>query len=424
MKVMVVGSGAREHAIAWKISRSPLVDEIIVAPGNAGIAEIAKTFQINVADIVSLADLAEQERVDFTIVGPELPLTLGIVDEFERRGLRVFGPKKSSAEIEGSKVFAKEFMKRHKIHTAKYFVANSAPEAEGLVNSGLLDYPLVIKADGLAGGKGSIICKDPAEAEQAINSIMREKIFGVAGERVVIEEFLRGEEVTFMVVTDGYHAIPLASSMDYKKAFDGNQGPNTGGMGAISPSPSMGRALAKEIMEKVIIPTLEGLKQEDRRYKGILYAGLMLTKKGVKVLEFNCRFGDPETQAVLLRMESDLLELLLSAEKGDLKNYKPKWSKRPSACVVLASRGYPESYETGKIISGLDNIHKFPGLVVFHGGTKRVNENIVTSGGRVLNVCSTGSNLSSCMNSIYNAIENINFEGMFFRRDIGRKVSE
>lgn len=424
MKVLVVGSGAREHAIVWKISRSPLVDEIIVAPGNAGIAEIARTFQIDVADIVSLADIAEQERVDFTIVGPELPLTLGIVDEFERRGLRIFGPKKSSAEIEGSKIFAKEFMKRHKIPTAKYFVASSAPEAEGLVNSGLLDYPLVIKADGLAGGKGSIICRDPAEAEQTINSIMREKIFGVAGERVVIEEFLKGEEVTFMVVTDGYHAIPLASSMDYKKAFDGDQGPNTGGMGAISPSPSIGRNLVKEVMEKVIIPTLEGLKQEDRRYKGVLYAGLMLTKKGIRVLEFNCRFGDPETQVVLLRMESDLLELLLSAEKGNLNNYKPKWSKRPSACVVLASRGYPESYETGKVISGLENIHKFPGLVVFHGGTKRLNENIVTSGGRVLNICSTGSNLSSCMNSIYKAIENINFGGMFFRRDIGRKVSE
>jgi phosphoribosylamine--glycine ligase len=423
MKVMVVGSGGREHALAWKISRSPLVDEIVVAPGNAGIAEIAKTFPVNVADIVSLADLAEQERVDFTVVGPELPLTLGIVDEFERRGLRIFGPKKSAAEIEGSKVFAKEFMKRHKIPTAKYIIANSAVEAEGIVNSGLFDFPLVIKADGLAGGKGSIICKDLAEAEQAINSIMRNKIFGVSGERVIIEEYLKGEEITFMVVTDGHYAIPLASSMDYKKAFDGDQGPNTGGMGAISPSPSIGRALTKEVMEKVIIPTLEGLKKEDRKYKGILYAGLMLTKGGIKVLEFNCRFGDPETQAVLLRMESDLLELLLSAEKGDLKNYKPKWSKRSSACVVLASRGYPENYETGKIIKGLENIHKFPGIVVFHAGTKKEGDNIVTSGGRVLNVCSTGSTLSSCMNSIYNAIESISFDGMYYRRDIGRKIS-
>lgn len=422
MKVMVVGSGAREHALAWKISRSPLVDELIVVPGNAGIADIAKTFQINVADIVSLADLAEEERVDFTVVGPELPLTLGIVDEFERRGLRIFGPKKLSAEIEGSKIFAKEFMKRHKIPTAKYIIANSAVEAEGFVNSGLFDYPLVIKADGLAGGKGSIVCKDPGEAEHAINLLMREKVFGKSGERVLIEEFLKGEEITFMVVTDGHHAIPLASSMDYKKAFDGNQGPNTGGMGAISPSPSINKAITKEIMEKIIIPTLDGLKKEDRKYKGILYAGLMLTKKGAYVLEFNCRFGDPETQAVLLRMESDLLELLISAEKGDLKNYKPKWSKRVSACVVLASRGYPENYETGKIITGLENIHKFPGVVVFHAGTKRDDSKIVTSGGRVLNVCSTGSTISSCMNSIYSAIESLNFEGMFYRRDIGRKI--
>ncbi len=424
MKVMIVGSGAREHALAWKISRSPLVDEIIVAPGNAGIAEIAKTFQVNVADIVSMADLAEEERVDFTVVGPELPLTLGIVDEFERRGLRIFGPKKSSAEIEGSKVFAKEFMKRHKIPTARYLIANSAVEAEGFVNSGLFDFPLVVKADGLAGGKGSIICKDPGEAEQAIDLIMKQKVFGVAGERIVIEEFLKGEEITFMVVTDGHYVIPLASSMDYKKAFDGNQGPNTGGMGAISPSPSINRALTKEIMDKVILPTLEGLKNEERKYKGVLYAGLMLTKKGIRVLEFNCRFGDPETQVVLLRMESDLLELLLSAEKGELKSYKPKWSKKSSACVVLASRGYPDSYETGKIIKGLENIHKFPGVVVFHAGTKRINNEIVTSGGRVLNVCSAGTTLSACMNSIYNAIESISFEGMFYRRDIGRKISE
>ncbi len=423
MKVMVIGGGGREHVLAWKISRSPLVDELIVAPGNAGLADIAKIYPINVADIVALADLAEREGVDFTVVGPELPLTLGIVDEFERRGLRIFGPKKTAAEIEGSKIFAKEFMKRHKIPTAKFIIANSAVEAEGIVNSGLFDFPLVIKADGLAGGKGSIICKDLSEAERAINLIMKEKVFGIAGERIIIEEFLKGEEVTFMVVTDGISAIPLASSMDYKKAFDGDQGPNTGGMGAISPAPAINRALTKEIMEKVIIPTLEGMKEEGRKYIGILYAGLMLTKKGVRVLEFNCRFGDPETQAVLLRMESDLLELLLAAEKGELRNFKPKWSKKSSACVIVASRGYPENYETGKIINGLENLHKFPGIVAFHSGTKRVNDKIVTAGGRVLGICSTGTSLASCMNSIYNAIESIEFEGMFYRHDIGRRIS-
>ncbi|MGQ9619282.1 MAG: phosphoribosylamine--glycine ligase [Candidatus Aminicenantia bacterium] len=424
MKVMVVGGGGREHALVWKLSRSPLVDEIIAAPGNAGIAEIAKTFPINVADIVSLADLALEEGVNFTIVGPELPLTLGIVDEFERKGLRIFGPNKNAAEIEGSKVFAKEFMKRYKIPTAKYIIANSAVEAEGIINSGLFDFPLVIKADGLTGGKGSIICKDLTEAESSINLIMKDRVFGVAGARIIIEEFLKGEEITFMVLTDGHYAIPLASSMDYKKVFDGDQGPNTGGMGAISPCPSINRTITKEIMEKVIIPTLEGLKNEDRKFKGILYAGLMLTKKGVKVLEFNCRFGDPETQAVLLRLESDLLELLLSVEKGDLKNSKPKWSKKPSACVVIASRGYPENYETGKVITGLENLHRFPGIVAFHAGTKRVDDKIVTSGGRVLGICSTGATLASCMNSIYNAIENISFDGMIYRHDIGRKVSE
>lgn len=419
MKIMVVGSGGREHALAWKIKKSPHCEQLYCAPGNGGMAQIAEIVPIEDTDIKGLAEFAEEKKIDLTVVGPEMPLAMGIVDEFERRGLRIYGPNKKAAEIEKSKVFAKEFMARHRIPTGRFKVADTPDQAMKILNSGEFEFPVVIKADGLAAGKGVSVCANVKRAEDTIVEMMVKKKFGPAGERVVIEEFLRGREVSFIVFTDGTKVQPLVTTMDHKAAYDGDRGPNTGGMGAISPSPFVNEKLFNQIMDEIIFPTVTRLLEEGRRFKGTLYAGLMITDEGPKVLEYNCRFGDPETQAQMLRLESDLVEILMSVVDEDLLREEIKWSNKPSGCVVVASGGYPLKYEKGKLIAGLEEVAQVPGLVVFHAGTKYENGNYYTSGGRVLNVCASEPTLSATMRKIYDHIQKIYFEGMFYRKDIG-----
>jgi phosphoribosylamine--glycine ligase len=419
MKILIIGSGGREHALAWKISQSPHCEQLYCAPGNGGIAQIAEIIPIEDTNISELARVAEEKKIDLTVVGPEIPLAMGIVDEFEKRGLKIYGPNKKAAEIEKSKVFAKEFMKRHRIPTGRFQVADSPEAAMKILNSGEFDFPVVIKADGLAAGKGVVVCSNVKRAEDTITDMMVKKKFGPAGERVVIEEFLKGREVSFIVLTDGARVQPLVTTMDHKAAYDGDKGPNTGGMGAISPSPFISEKLFNQIMDEIIFPTVTRMLEEGRRFKGTLYAGLMITEEGPKVLEYNCRFGDPETQAQMLRLESDLVEVLMSVVEEDLLREEIKWSAKPSGCVVLASGGYPLKYEKGKLIAGLEEVVKIPGLVIFHAGTSFVDGQFYTNGGRVLNVCASESTLTQTMKKIYEHIPKIYFEGMFYRRDIG-----
>ncbi len=419
MKVLVVGSGGREHALAWKIAKSPHVKKLFCAPGNAGTMGIAENIAINDSDIQGLADFAAREPVDLTVVGPELPLTLGIVDEFEKKGLRIFGPTKKAAELEGSKIFAKQFMERHKIPTARFKIAESAEKAQSLVASGEFSFPLVIKADGLAAGKGVIICRDHQEAEKTIQSVMIAKQFGDAGNRVVIEECLQGKEVSFIVISDGARVLPLVTTMDHKAIYDGDRGPNTGGMGAISPSPFLTKKMFAEVIHSIVLPTITRMHEEGRKYKGALYVGLMLTEDGPKVLEYNGRFGDPETQPQMLRLESDLVEILLSAIEEDVLANEVQWSSKASACVILASGGYPGSYEKGKVIKGLEQALENPDITVFHAGTRFENGQYLTNGGRVIGVCSSERKLADVMENIYHAVSGIYFEGMQYRRDIG-----
>ncbi|MFB0564973.1 MAG: phosphoribosylamine--glycine ligase [Candidatus Aminicenantaceae bacterium] len=424
MKILVIGSGGREHALSWKINQSPLPKKLYCAPGNAGTLSIAENVDIAATDIKSLADFASKKKIDLTIVGPELPLCLGIVDEFEKRGLKIFGPNKKAAELEGSKVFAKQFMERHKIPTAVAKVAYSPEEAKKILSSGDFSYPLVVKADGLAAGKGVIICPDQEKAEEAVNLIMVEKKFGESGNRVLIEEFLRGKEASFIVITDGAKVLPLVTTMDHKAVYDGDKGPNTGGMGAISPSPFVDQALFAEVMDKIVFPTVIRMLEEGRKYKGVLYVGLMLSEMGPKVLEYNCRFGDPESQPQVLRMNSDLVETLLAAIEEKVLDRQIKWSNKPSACVVLASGGYPGNYQKGKLIKGLKEITETPGITIFHAGTKYKKGKYYTSGGRVLGVCTSEKTLPETMEKIYQAISGIHFEAMHYRRDIGTQREE
>jgi len=419
MNVLVVGSGGREHALAWKISKSPRLSKLYCAPGNGGTRLVAENIAIGDADVRALADFAARERIDLTVVGPEVPLSLGLVDEFEKRGLRVFGPNRTAAELEGSKVYAKQFMDRHAIPTGRFKVAESADEALAVLGSGEFGLPVVVKADGLAAGKGVIICKTTGEAEQAIRSIMVEKQFGEAGKRVLIEEFLRGKEVSFIVVSDGVRALPFVTTMDHKAVFDGDEGPNTGGMGTISPSPFLTDALFDEVMRTIIRPTIARMAGDGRPYKGALYAGLMLTAEGPKVLEYNCRFGDPETQPQMLRLTSDLVDLLLAAVDGNFGTHEVRWSEDAAACVILASGGYPGAYEKGKVIEGLEEAARLPGVEIFHAGTKFENGRYLTSGGRVLGVCGTGPTLAAARAKIYGAVGLIRFDGRHYRGDIG-----
>ncbi len=419
MKILVIGSGGREHALAWKLSQSPLLEKLYCAPGNPGTMSVAENVPIPDTDVQKLADFAVEQKISLTVVGPEVPLTLGIVDEFEQRGLRIFGPSRKAAELEGSKVFAKQFMARHRIPSARFKVAETASQALRLLKSGEFFFPLVVKADGLAAGKGAIVCPSLHKAEDAIEMIMVERQFGEAGKKVLIEEFLKGKEVSFIVISDGAKVQPLVTTMDHKAAYDGDAGPNTGGMGALSPSPFITPELFSEVINTIVFPTINRMREEGRKLKGVLYVGLMLTEEGPKVLEYNCRFGDPETQVQMVRMESDLVEVLLEAVSENVLKSEIRWNTKASGCVVLASGGYPLSYEKGKPISGLKEISAGSGIQVFHAGTKYEGGEYLTNGGRVLNVCASEKTLAETMEKIYSAISAISFEGMHYRRDIG-----
>lgn len=426
MKILIIGSGGREHALVWKIKQSPKVDKIFCAPGNAGISELAECANIPGDDFPALADFARKEKIDWTIVGPEKPLVEGIVDYFSERGLNIFGPDKKAAIIEGSKAFSKEFMQKYNIPTASFKIFEEASAAKEYLEKLLpsADKPIVVKADGLAAGKGVLIIKNFRQGEEAIDKIITEKIFGEAGNKVIIEEFLKGEEATVLIFTDGENILPLRPSQDHKKIYDGEKGPNTGGMGAYAPAPVINEKVFKEIEEKILFPTIRGLREEGRTYKGLLYVGLIITPKGPKVLEYNVRFGDPETQAVLPLLDSDLMEILPLCSGSGLKNKRLKWRKGAAVCVVLSSKGYPDRYEKGKIIEGLEELKKLPQVTAFQAGTKLKGDEIVTSGGRVLGITAWDEDIESAIKRAYRAIEAVHFEGVYFRRDIGQTALE
>ena len=419
MRVMIVGSGGREHALAWKISQSSHLTKLYCVPGNPGTMKFAENVPIKDSEIVKLADFAQSEAIELTVVGPELPLSLGIVDLFEQRKLKIYGPSKKAAELEGSKIFAKQFMERHKIPTGHFRIAEQPDQAVKILRSGEFTFPVVIKADGLAGGKGVFVCPNFKKAEETVQSIMIRKQFGEAGRRIVIEEFLRGKEVSFIVISDGTRVQPFVSTMDHKTIYDNDKGPNTGGMGAISPSPFLSQEMFAGVVQAIVLPTVTRMLEEGRKYKGTLYVGLMLTDDGPKVLEYNGRFGDPETQPQMLRMESDIIEVLIDAVDENILRREIQWSPKASACVVLASGGYPAKYETGKRITGLDEATRLPGIKIFHAGTRYENGEYFTAGGRVLNVCASEFTLAETLDKIYQAIRGIEFEAMYYRRDIG-----
>jgi phosphoribosylamine--glycine ligase len=422
MNILVIGSGGREHALAWKIRQSPRVKRVFCAPGNAGIAEVADLVHLAVDDVGALVRFARDERIDLTVVGPELPLTLGIVDEFHRHGLRIFGPTRDAAQVEGSKAFTKELLRRHGIPTGFFGVFSDPDEAARYVAE--VGAPIVVKTDGLAGGKGVLICQTMKEAQDAIDEVMRTRIFGDAGERVVIEQFLEGEEVSFIALTDGRSVLPLASSQDHKRAFDGDTGPNTGGMGAYSPAPIVTPALHARIMGEIMQPVVKALADAKIDYRGVLYAGLMITESGPKVLEFNARFGDPECQPLMLRLKSDLVQLMDACIDGDLATMHVEWDPRAAACVVLAAAGYPGNYEKGKIIHGLEELHGWHNGVVFHAGTAKRDDSTVTNGGRVLGVTALGETVHHAVAEAYWAVEQIHWDGVQYRRDIGHRALE
>jgi phosphoribosylamine--glycine ligase len=420
MKVLVVGGGGREHALCWKISQSPIVKALFCAPGNVGISKHATCIDIKVADIESLVRFAKAEEIDLTIVGPEIPLSLGIVDRFQEENLNIFGPNKAAAEIESSKVYSKNLMKKYDIPTAFFSTFYDYEQAVNWVKE--VKPPLVIKADGLAAGKGVIICHTEDEAIGVLNDIMRSKIFGDAGNQVVIEEFLQGEEVSFIAFTDGENVIPLESSQDHKALLDGDKGPNTGGMGAYSPAPIITPELHEAIMNRVMIPTVRALKQEGREYKGILYAGLMIDGTDIKVLEYNCRFGDPEAQPLLMRMRSDIVPIMSTISKGGVAEGDIQWYDRASVCVVMASKGYPGDYKKGFQIDRIDDVNNMDGVLVFHSGTSKDDGNIVANGGRVLGVTALGDSIPDAISAVYKAVNHIDCESLYFRTDIGKKA--
>jgi phosphoribosylamine--glycine ligase len=419
MRVLVVGQGAREHALCWKLKQSPLVHELYAAPGNAGISAVADCVPIGVADIIELADFAEQLKMDLTIVGPELPLTLGIVDEFQKRGLAIFGPTRLAAELEGSKVFSKEFMRKYGIPTADAAACNSIDEARAALKK--MGYPAVLKIDGLAAGKGVVIVESAAEADEYLRMVFEDRKFGNAATRILVEEFLTGEEVSFMVITDGTRSLPLAPAKDYKKAFDGDTGPNTGGMGAHSPAVVLSGETAAEIMKSIILPTVQGMAAEGRTYTGVLYAGLMLTADGPKALEYNCRFGDPETQVQMLRLEDDLADVCLKVAHGNLSDVKAlTFRKEAAACVVVAVDGYPDDFVKGQEVE-IDPVDD-DSVVVFHAGLVKKGGKLVNQAGRVASVCARAASLSEALAKAYEAAPKVRFEGARYRRDIGYRA--
>jgi phosphoribosylamine--glycine ligase len=419
MNILVIGAGGREHALCWKIKQSPKVKRLYCAPGNGGIAGIAECVDIKVDDVGLLLQFALRKQIDLTIVGPEVSLVAGIVDAFAQKGLKIFGPSRAAAELEGSKVFAKEFMHRRNIPTATYKVFDDASLALTFLQAA--QFPLVIKADGIAAGKGVYVCADLKQAKAAIDEIMVQKIFGEAGNKIVIEECLQGPEASVLAVCDGKHFFVMPTAQDHKRIFDDDVGPNTGGMGTFSPSPLVTAEVLDQIVARIIEPAIRGMYQEDNPFKGILFAGLMLTADGPKALEFNVRFGDPETQSILPRLQSDIVEMFLAACDGRLHEIKIRWDEKACVCVVIASGGYPGKYQNGFAIHGLEEV-KDEDTVVFHAGTKNDGGTLVTNGGRVLGVTSLGRNLEAAAAKAYNAVSKIEFDHMFFRRDIGTKV--
>jgi len=421
MKVLVIGSGGREHSLVWKLHQSPRVSEIYCAPGNAGISKLAKCVAISATDVKGLVTFAKKQKIDLTLVGPEASLTLGVVDAFEKQGLRIFGPSKKAAILEGSKVFTKKFMQDHDIPTAGFAVFRKRARAIEYVER--VGAPLVIKADGLAAGKGVIVAQTVQQAIDAINVIMKDKVFGAAGNKVVVEDFMTGEEASFLAFTDGKTVLPLPTSQDHKPIFDDDKGPNTGGMGAYSPAPVVTPALEKQIMNKIMIPTVKGMAKEGRPYRGILYAGLMIKNGKARVVEFNCRFGDPEAQPLLMRLQSDLVEIIEAVLDERLHKIRLDIDPRPTVCVVMSSGGYPGSYEKGKAITGLDKAAKQESVVVFHAGTALKNRKTVTAGGRVLGITAIGSDLDEAISRAYKTVAMIKWPGSFYRTDIGAKAA-
>jgi len=420
MRVLIIGKGGREHVLAWALAKSGSVEKVFIAPGNTGTALIGENIDIGVSEFEKLAEFAEREKIGLTVVGPEDPLVNGIVDFFEEKDLNIFGPSRKAAIIEGSKIFARDLLKKYGIPSAEYGAFDSAEGAKQYLKE--KGTPIVVKADGLAAGKGVIVCETEEEAEKAIDKMFVEKEFGKAGDKVILEEKLVGEEASYLVFSDGKNILPMVSSQDHKPVFDFDKGPNTGGMGAYSPVPVVTEALEKEVLEKVMKPTVEAMEKEGRIFKGVLYAGLMITEKGPKIVEFNCRFGDPETQVILPRLESNLVEIMQACINEKLAEKEIKWSKRACCCVVMASGGYPGKYEKGKEISGLEEAALMPETVVFHAGTREEEGKVVTNGGRVLGVTALGDNIKESIENSYKAVEKISFENAHFRKDIGQKA--
>ena len=420
MKILVIGSGGREHALVWKIAQSPLVEKVYCAPGNPGIGQIAENVALKVDDLQGLLQFAQKEGIDLTVVGPELPLSLGIVDLFEEQGLKIFGARKNAAFIEASKAFSKDLMKKYHVPTAAYEVFTEVEPAVAFIDR--IGTPIVIKADGLAAGKGVVIAQTREEAVATVNDMLSGRTFGDAGARVVIEEFLRGEEASFLAFTDGKNIIPLASAQDHKAVFDGDKGPNTGGMGAYSPAPVVTPAIHEKVMEEVMRRTVDGMAAEGRPYRGVLYAGLMIDGDSIKTLEFNARFGDPECQPLLMRMKSDIVPVLLAVASGDISKVEIEWHDKAAVCVVLAAEGYPGDYRKGDEITGLDKAAKLDDLFVFHAGTAMRDDKCVTNGGRVLGVTALGDTVKTAIERAYEGVSTITWNGVQYRKDIGKKA--
>ncbi len=421
MKILVVGAGGREHALVWKLDQSSKVKKIFCAPGNAGISKLAECVDISVTDIKGLVRFAQQNKIDLTVVGPESSLTLGIVEAFEKKGLRIFGPTSKGAILEGSKVFTKKFMQKYKIPSAEFKVFRSSDAAVKYIRQ--KGAPIVVKADGLAAGKGVIVAQTVEEAVEAVDLIMRHKVFGEAGSKVVVEEFMAGEEASFLAFTDGRTVLPLPSSQDHKAIFDNDEGPNTGGMGAYSPAPVVTEALSEQVMKKIMIPAVKAMAKEGRPYKGILYAGLMISRGKARVVEFNCRFGDPEAQPLLMRIQSDLVDIIEAVLDERLDEIELKIDPRPTVCVVMSAAGYPGSYKKGYHIKGLRKASQDPSVFIFHAGSALQGKKIITSGGRVLGVTALGNNLDEAISKAYNAVKAISWQGCYYRNDIGAKAA-
>jgi phosphoribosylamine--glycine ligase len=420
MRVLLVGGGGREHALAWKLAQSPQLARLVAAPGNPGIARHAECVAVKETAIEELLTLARRERIDLTVVGPELPLALGLADRFRAAGLRVFGPSAGAARLESSKVFAKELMARHGIPTARFTTHSDAGAARRACRE--LGAPLVVKADGLAAGKGALVCRTLEEADRAVSLCLEQRGFGQAGSTVVVEEFMDGEEASFFALSDGDTALPMAAAQDHKTAFDDDRGPNTGGMGAYSPAPVLDDAMGRRVMAEIVEPTIRAMRGEGVPYQGVLYVGLMIGRRGPRVVEFNCRFGDPECQVILPRLDQDLLPLLAAVADGAALPPALAWRPETSVCVVLASGGYPERYETGRVIHGIDDAERLEDVAVFQAGTAARDHTLVTAGGRVLGVEALGRNVAEAVARAYAGVGRISFEGVHFRKDVGRKA--